>query len=193
MIITSDPEYRETKLIRQGKRHLKPPFPELASWISGRYGVNVLNIVHDPPNDLTKRPRLQIIVEHSEEARKFQKGGFPGNYIQDKQEAIAKRFIDMLDRDEIRNYDTNGLFVIFAAFAPLAMQDADECVSDSEVMKLKQELKNPDLWEVSRLFGRATFFFIPKHKLKNTRSRDWEENIQIGILTWSSRTMSLTT
>jgi hypothetical protein len=166
MILTSDREFKETKLIRQGKQVLISPFGELAEWISARYQVNVLNVVYDPPNDLLKRPRLQIIVEHAEEEHKFRKGGFLGNYLKDKQDAISVKFTEILDREEIRRFQTTDLFIIFSAFAPLAMEDADGCVSDARIKQFKKDLNNPDLWEISRCFGKATFFFYTDAQAK---------------------------
>jgi hypothetical protein len=41
MIVPSDKDYKETKLIKQGKAFLNPDFKPLADWIHKNYKVKV--------------------------------------------------------------------------------------------------------------------------------------------------------
>src|SRR5664279_5411113 len=70
MIAPSDPEYKLTKLIRQGKATMDKEFEPLAKWIDKTYDVETINIVYDTI-DNGARPRIQIIFETSQEADKF--------------------------------------------------------------------------------------------------------------------------
>jgi hypothetical protein len=157
MITYFDPEYKLTKLVKRGKRHLGAPFLELARWIAATRKVNVLNIVRDaiPPDG---RPRLQIILEHPGEMEKFREGPL-GNYKRDEQRTVAARFKDLLADNGVKDFETDGLLVVFSSFAPLAKEEADSKITEKEIEGLKRRIGNPGLWKISRCFGSVTFFF----------------------------------
>jgi hypothetical protein len=71
LVTSYDPEYKATKLIRQGKAALEPLIAELADWIASRWQVTVLNVIYDQLEVPHKRPRLQVIVEHSHERQEL--------------------------------------------------------------------------------------------------------------------------
>jgi hypothetical protein len=162
MITCWDKEYKLTKQIKRGKISLRAPLEELAEWISLTRDVSVLNIIYDRGTS-NRKPRLQIILEHSFEARKFRSGV---NYNPSEQKAITNRFLEIIRREQLARFDLNGLFVIFSAFAPLAKEEADSRISDSDIEVLKKRIGNPDLWEISRCFGHVTFFFYTDAQLK---------------------------
>ena len=173
MITPFDREFKATKRIKQGKKKLKSPFDELAQWISSTRRVNVLNVIYDRANSM-HNPRLQVILEHKSELFRFQKG-YLGNFIAKEQKSIAKKFIEIIDRDGIQGFDLDGLFVVFSAFAPIAREDADQQVSDREIKELKLKIENPDLWEISRCFGKVTFFFYTDDQVKLYEQRGMKE------------------
>jgi hypothetical protein len=70
LITSSDAEYKATKRIKRRTMRLAPPFDELAAWIGGTWAVTVLNVIYDPRDDLHP-PRLQVILEHQEDADSF--------------------------------------------------------------------------------------------------------------------------
>jgi hypothetical protein len=166
MITCSDIEYKSTKLIKQGKRHLAPLFAELAQWISSTRNTNVLNIVYDTvsPDD---RPRLQIILELDSEMKKFREGEF-GNFNQNEQKAISARFKELLTYHKISGYNTVKLFVVFSAFSRLAKEDADSKITETQITDLKRRIGNPELWEISRCFGSVTFLFFTDAQAKKS-------------------------
>ena len=61
MVHWTDEEYKETKLIKKGKKSIAPKFIEIANWINQEFKVKVLNINFQiiPENKL---PRLSIIL-----------------------------------------------------------------------------------------------------------------------------------
>ena len=68
-------------------------------------------------------------------------------------------------------FETENLFVIFTAFEPVARVEANESVTDQEINRLKKELNDDDLWEISRLFDSVTFFFYTDEQVKDARQR----------------------
>lgn len=129
----------------------------LAAWVATEWRVTVLNIVHDHIEVARKsRPRLQVIVEHSHECQAFFDGD---NFDPLKQQAIAARFAELVKGQGPARYDVDGLLVVFSAFAPLAREDADNQIADTEVASLQDRLANPQLWTIHRCFGHVTFMF----------------------------------
>jgi hypothetical protein len=90
MIVPSDADYVDTKLVKQGAKQLCPIFQELAEWIKQKYNTQVLNIYYDKIKVDKNRPRLNIIFEYYRDAVKF-RDPF-GNYDSRKQFEIAERF-----------------------------------------------------------------------------------------------------
>jgi hypothetical protein len=167
MITSSDREYTSTKLIKQGKTKLLAPFDELAGWISSTRNVTVLNVIYDRRNSL-HAPRLQVIVEYQSHAEKFRRGA---NFDRRQQDAIAKKFLEIIRRDDKCKFDVDDLFVVFSAFAPIAKEEANGLISERDIRALKKRIANPDLWRISRCFGDVTFFFFTDKQVKK-----YEEN-----------------
>lgn len=64
MIINpSDKDFKETKLIKRGKRKMNSDFLLLAEWINATFNVFVINIFYDTIDKTDYRPRLTIIFE----------------------------------------------------------------------------------------------------------------------------------
>jgi hypothetical protein len=129
--------------------------------------VNVLNVVYDRRNSL-HAPRLQVIVEYEAHAKKFHKGV---NFDRDKQALVADKFLEIIGRDSGLGFDVDGLFVVFSAFAPIAMQEADSLISKEELESLRKCINNPDLWDISRCFGHVTFFFYTDEQAKSAEKK----------------------
>jgi hypothetical protein len=162
MVSIFDNEYKATKRIKQGVAKLSPPFDELARWIAATWRVSVLNVIHDG-RDSTHAPRLQVILEETADSMKFFSGV---NFDPAKQQAIKDHFIKLIPRGESTRYETDGLFVVFSAFAPLAREEADAQIPKDEIEALKVQIANPELWEISRCFARVTFFFFTNAQVK---------------------------
>lgn len=162
MITSSDAEYKATREIKRRTTQLSAPFDELVAWISKRWAVTVLNVIYDPRNDL-HAARLQVILEYKEEKDSF----FDGlNFDDEKQQAIASRFREIVNRSPFHRYDLEGLFVVFSAFAPIALEEVDSKITDSQIEALQHRIGNPDLWKISRFFGHVTFMFYTDAQAK---------------------------
>lgn len=187
LLLSSDKEYKATKLIKQGKEEMNSHFKPLATWINETYGVRPLNIIYDTIGK-DRRPRLEIIFEYVTEAALFNTDSYM--YDEVKQAAITRQFEKALFDQSLKKkgsiwnffkqestYRTNNLFVIFSAFDSVAKADANESIPESRIRELKQELKKDqkleDLWEISRFFSGVTFFFY--------NDKQVEENSRNGI------------
>lgn len=186
MISPADKEYKETKLIKQGRKKLVAPFKELAEWINKEFGVNVLNVYYDlikPDN----KPRLNIIFEFSNDEKRFRTEPY-GFYDTEKQKVIAEKFkelieiensknkgllVKLLNNKSISKCDTANVWVIFSSFESAARIEANKCIPQEKIQELKINLNNKDLWEISRCFSVTTFFFYT--------DRQVEENIRNGM------------
>ena len=90
MIVSSDPDYLDTKLVKQGIKKLDPTFQELADWININFETKVLNVYFEFMVKDKDLPRLSMIFEFEEEAKKFKKeGGFSDEY---KEKVIIDKF-----------------------------------------------------------------------------------------------------
>ena len=122
-----------------------------------------MNVIYDrASNHYT--PRLAVIVEHENDVQKFYDGY---NFDQEKQEAIAVQFLNIISSKSSHGYDVDGLFVAFSAFAPIAREEADSQISEEQINALKNRLADPDLWVISRNFGSVTFLFYTDEQVAN--------------------------
>ncbi len=157
MITPQDKEYIATKQIKQGASRLDPQLSKLAEWIGDRYGVTVLNLIHDKP-DLSDKMRLQVIVELEGEMAAF-RDGF--NFDETKQNEVAKEFCGIFPNTSA------DLFVIFSSFAHIAKQEANYRISEKEIGQIEREIANQDLWAIHKqFFGATLFFYTEKQKDK---------------------------
>ena len=166
MISSSGSEYKATKLIKRGKARLSSPFDELAKWIGSEWNVAVLNIVYDQADSL-HAPRLQVILEHEEDALKFIDGF---NFDKMCQAAIANKFLMLVGSSRERKYDVSGLFVVFSEFSRIAKEESDSGISDEQVDSHKRRIGNPELWEISRCFGHVTFMFYTDKQARKSET-----------------------
>jgi len=191
MIVPSDKDYKETKLIKQGKASINPAFKLLADWIDKSYNVKVLNIYYDVIKGAYNKlfPRVNIIFENKEEELKF-KDGF-GNYNPDKQKIIARKFDELVNgntkgqkisfwsfiKTNQYKYDIQGLLVIFDSFKPVARDEANEGIPKSEIDTLKTQLGNSNIWEISRFASGTTFFFYTQEQADTAKTNNYIQEL----------------
>jgi hypothetical protein len=191
MIVPSDKDYKETKLVKQGKASLNPEFKSLANWINNEYKAKVLNIYYDLITVAYKRrPRLNIIFEDQEDELRF-RDGFLGNFHSDKQAAIATKFAKLVKEGSDQRvflggifagilrpkYDVRNLLVIFSSFRPIAKDEANEAIPATEIDNLKAEINDPTIWEISRFGSRVTFFFLTQEQADAARSNSYIDQL----------------
>ena len=172
MTMSSDKDYKETKLIKQGKQKIEPDFVGLADWINNTYKVIVINIFYDTIQGIKNRPRLSIIFEYHQDELKFRDGAV-GNFDAGKQKIIARKFRVLVNGENNRTsffqklfrkatnlkYDIDNLLVVFTSFEPMAKEEANSSIPESEVEILRNEIGLKNLWVIYRHYSFATFFF----------------------------------
>jgi hypothetical protein len=185
MILPSDKDYKETKQIMLGKKEMKPEFKPLAEWVDKAYGVETVNIFYDTIDKGT-RPRLEICFKHSREKAEFNEPtGF--NFDSDKQKAIAKkfketlkeqgliedsRFLRLFKKPATAKYKTENIWVIYGDFESIARIEANGNIPEEKVKALKDEINNPDIWEISRAFSGTTIFLYKDEQVKKYENSD---------------------
>lgn len=182
MVVSTDPDYIDTKIIKRGHKQLDPVFQGPADWITQTYDTKVLNIYYDKIEVDKNRPRLNIIFEFFQEAEKFKDR--IGNFDSIKQKAVADKFREVLKHDTSKHniiarlisnithlkYDTKNLLVIFDSFEPIAREEANQNIPESKIENLKTEIGMKDLWTIYRQFSLATVFFYTDKQLEKYSS-----------------------
>lgn len=179
MIVPSDQDYKETKLIKQGRRQLNAPFKELAEWIDNKFQVKVINVYYDLIKS-QNRPRLNIIFEFPNDQIKFRTQQY-GNYDSKKQKIIGDKFKELielmnannkgllaklLNNEAVQKYKTENIWVTFSSFEPIAKIEANELIPQEKINELKIKINSKELWEISRCFSRTTFFFYTDEQVR---------------------------
>ena len=172
MIVPSDIAYQQTKQLKISGAAIPSPYGELADWINARYGVRVLNIILDTIEP-DSRPRLNIVLEWEEDQRKFL-GQFL-NYDKDAQLGVQKQFAFLTERAEHESGQLPGLLVIFSAFEPVAIVEANTRVTEAEIERLKNVLADPELWKIRKNFHGAAFFYFTDAQLKSHQAMGTRE------------------
>jgi len=173
MIVPSDTDYIETKLIKLGRRSIAPLFKELADWIAEFYpGVTVLNIHYDNVASTAKLvlPRLSVIFEWEEEAKSFRAPD--GNFDPVKQAVIAAKFRELLASGRADLFDTHRLLVIFCAFEPVARLEAIWGVTQEQIAGLEAELNNSAIWKIRGDWAGIVVFFYTDAQLRTLEETD---------------------
>jgi hypothetical protein len=163
MIVPSDEDYQQTKLIKSGKQQLLLPFKELADWFTHSFpGVTLLNIHYDriqPGN----RPRLSVILEWERDLPRFRK---QGNFDPILQTKVASKFRSILTDLQDTAFSADRLLVIFCAFESIARIEANWSITKEHIANLKGELSSQAIWDVRPMWGTVAFFFHTEAQLK---------------------------
>jgi hypothetical protein len=180
MLSSSNPDYVDTKLVKQGVKQLTPIFKELADWIYETFDTKVLNIYYDKIDTDKDRPRLNIIFEFHQAVDRFKDDN--GNYDSVKQNLIAEQFQQLLKSKSVQSnslldrifkkppaaqFDTYRLYVIFTAFEPIAREEVNQKIPQVEIHRLKQELRPKKVWEIYREFATTTYFFYTDKQIED--------------------------
>jgi len=185
MITAWDEDYKETKLIMQGKASMKPEFKPLAEWIDKTYDVTTVNIIYDTiePNN---RPRIQICFEFLGEKEKFD-GSTLFSYDPKKQSEISLQFkrmlknqgltkrkglLSFLNKSDLLQYDTDDVFVYYGAFKPIAKEEANGQITKEQLERLKEDINDRNLWYILNSFAIATFFLFTDEQVTQYEKTD---------------------
>lgn len=170
----SDKDYQQTKRLKKEGSSLPSPFSEIADWIATKYEVRVINIVYDTviPDS---RPRLSVVLELDADALKFRESAI-GNFNRIDQKRIAEEFERIVAVQPDARFETDGLLVVFTSFERVARIEANEGVPEAAIKRLKSQLGDDELWEISRCFDGATFFFFTDEQLRRSEEAGVRES-----------------
>ena len=183
MIVSTDPDYLDTKLVKQGVKTLDPVFQELADWINQKFDTPVLNIYYHKIEVHTNTPRLNIIFEYYHDSIKYRDQ--IGNFDSGKQMMVAAKFKQILSGNTYANnnffarifnklkalkFDTEKPLVIFDEFEPVAREEINAKIPQKEIDRLKQELASKNVWEIYREFATTTYFFYTDKQIEDYKT-----------------------
>lgn len=178
MVSYTDKEYIESKAIKKGNKKLESPFSDLANWINDNFGVKPLNIVYDILEH-NKQPRLQVIFERYKDNISFkaENGLFPNP---DRQLIIQNAFSDLIHNH--REFTADNLYVIFSSFEPIAEEEANGKINNQKLDKLKEDLKEHQIWEIKKNFSTGIFFFFNNEQLKKNDNNETKNKFKSEYL-----------
>ena len=195
MTSSTDPEYIDTKLVKQGLKQLTPLFQELADWINQEFNCQVINIYYDKYIVARKlTPRLRIILEYNIDADKFKDQS--GCNDAAKQQIIIAKFRQILaersakgnfltrlfKKSALQVFDTDNITVVFPAFEQAAIEEVNEKIPKVEIERLEQELSSKNVWKVYQQFGTVTYFFYTKDQIEVYSNDGTTEELKILFL-----------
>ncbi|QDU78800.1 hypothetical protein Pla110_05040 [Polystyrenella longa] len=189
MITSNDPDYINTKLIRQGKAEMHPVMDLLAEWVGQTYGARPLNIeLYQPFED---QVFLQVIFQYPNGCKSISdiwpNGSCAGVEKYDAM-AITAKLKEILEsvREEldfpkivvrivgsgkvkIRYFQRNDILkigsVICNNFFTVALNDVCDSIANRELESLVERIGHPSLWKILR-FGRRVVFMVHTEEQK---------------------------
>ena len=128
---------------------------ELSSEECKQYRAAILDVLSTKRSDLTKREdsiNLTLWFKYENEANSFYKERFVVDSR--KRNAILKQF------KQIANVENKSICLSYQAFETLAKEEANNSITQLEILELKEKLHCNDLWEISRCLANVVFFLV---------------------------------
>ncbi len=169
MTTSSDNDYVLSKFIKKGDAKISSVFNVFVERINSEFSVNILNVILDYLDiNNFKNPRLNIIVENSDDYIKFYKS--PYNFDKKIERKIKKIFEDSLDISQIVNY--NKLFVIASDFRNVAIDEAHNNISEEKLQDIAQVIDKDNIWLVRKYGSWITVFLYKEKNSRYTNKKD---------------------
>jgi len=151
----NDKEYTSSKAIRKGEQQLSPPFSDLADRIMAVFGVRPLNIVYDILEH-NQQPRLRIIFERHKEKKKLWEANESNQDI-DIESYVSNFFKELAQSDH--RFRSENLYLFIDTFEPAARLEANNKITDQQLLALKEKLTDYPLWTITKNTRSGIFFF----------------------------------
>ena len=169
MTTSSDNDYVLSKFIKKGDAKISSVFNVFVERINSEFSVNILNVILDYLDiNNFKNPRLNIIVENSDDYIKFYKS--PYNFDKKIERKIKKIFEDSLDISQIVNY--NKLFVIASDFRNVAIDEAHNNISEEKLQDIAQVIDKDNIWLIRKYGSWITIFLYKEKNSSYTNKKD---------------------
>ena len=131
----TDSEFQQTKRILLEQERMNREYTQLANYIQERLSVQVINVTCTKREDSIN---LTLWFKYENEANSFYKERFVVDSR--KRNAILKQF------KQIANVENKSICLSYQAFETLAKEEANNSITQLEILELKEKLHCNDIW-----------------------------------------------
>lgn len=186
VIVPWDRAYRRAKKVRQGRLQIPSRFDGFVAGFASRFDVTPLWLETDHLDHTREpipKPRLEIVIERTDDYRKFLTA--PYNFDSRRQKVVAEIFAEHFTGSAMRSlfnlprslpadYDfAERIFVAFSDFEPVAIQDVHRSVSQADLASFEASLGlGDDFWCTQSSFGPPIVFVYTEEQAKALNSSD---------------------
>lgn len=171
----TDSEYQQTKSILLGQERMSQEYAQLANYIQECFSVQIINVTCLKKEDLIN---LTLWFKYEKEVNSLYKDRFVVDSR--KRDRILKQFKHIAN--EVCK--SNSICISYQAFETLAKEEANNSITQLEILDLKEKLHCNDLWKISRCLANVVFFLY-----KDEQVRQYNEGGFIDI--WSEMYLDL--
>ena len=145
----TDSEFQQTKRILLEQERMNREYTQLANYIQERLSVQVINVTCTKREDSIN---LTLWFKYENEANSFYKERFVVDSR--KRNAILKQF------KQIANVENKSICLSYQAFETLAKEEANNSITQLEILELKENCIVMIYWEISRCLANVAFFLV---------------------------------
>ena len=172
----TDNDFQQTKRVLLGQESMNKEYAQLADFIQERFSVQVINVICAKGEDSIN---LTLWFKYENEVNYFYKGRFVGDSR--KRNTILNKF------KQIANIENkaDSIYLSYQAFETLAKEEANNSITQLEILELKEKLHCNDLWDISRCLANVVFFLYEDKQVRQYKERGfidiWSE-MYLGLL-----------
>ena len=150
-------EFQQTKRILLGQERMNKKYAQLANYIQERFSVQVINVTCSKRNDSIN---VTLWFKYENEENFFYKEPFVVDYR--KRNAILNQFKLIANAEN----KSDSICLSYQAFETLAKEEANNSITQLEILELKEKLHCNDLWEISRCLANVVFFLYEDKQVR---------------------------
>lgn len=172
----TDNDFQQTKRVLLGQESMNKEYAQLADFIQERFSVQVINVICAKGEDSIN---LTLWFKYENEVNYFYKGRFVVDSR--KRNTILNKF------KQIANIENkaDSIYPSYQAFETLAKEEANNSITQLEILELKEKLHCNDLWDISRCLANVVFFLYEDKQVRQYKERGfidiWSE-MYLGLL-----------
>lgn len=172
----TDNDFQQTKRVLLGQESMNKEYAQLADFIQVRFSVQVINVICAKGEDSIN---LTLWFKYENEVNYFYKGRFVVDSR--KRNTILNKF------KQIANIENkaDSIYLSYQAFETLAKEEANNSITQLEILELKEKLHCNDLWDISRCLANVVFFLYEDKQVRQYKERGfidiWSE-MYLGLL-----------
>ena len=172
----TDNDFQQTKRVLLGQESMNKEYAQLADFIQERFSVQVINVICAKGEDSIN---LTLWFKYENEVNYFYKGRFVVDSR--KRNTILNKF------KQIANIENkaDSIYLSYQAFETLAKEEANNSITQLEILELKEKLHCNDLWDISRCLANVVFFLYEDKQVRQYTERGfidiWSE-MYLGLL-----------